>query len=110
MGKRTVDTDHIIHNADSLGLSTDILFTGYVSDEDLPFIYNGADVFVFPSLYEGFGIPPLEAIQCGTPVAASRATSIPEVVGDGALMFNPDDVKDIAEKINKIINDEIIVE
>ena len=110
VGKRTIDTENIIREADRLGLAEDILFTGYVPNEDLPFIYNGADVFVFPSLYEGFGIPLLEAMQCGIPVVASQATSIPEVVGEGALLFNPNNVKEIAKRIDQVINKKIDVD
>ena len=110
VGKRTVDTDKILNEVKILQLLSDVYFTGYIPDEDLPFLYNDADIFVFPSLYEGFGIPPLEAMQCQVPVAASHATSIPEVVGDGALMFNPYKVEDIAEKIDQIINNKIDVE
>ena len=101
VGKRTIDTEKIVSEMKRLGLESYVLFTGYVPDEDLPFLYNGASVFVFPSLYEGFGIPPLEAMQCQVPVVASSATSIPEVVGSGALLFNPYNVDDIAEKIGQ---------
>ena len=110
VGKKTTDTDQIMQEVSELGISEDVLFTGYIPDEDLPFIYNGADVFVFPSLYEGFGIPPLEAMQCGTPVAASNATSIPEVVGDGALLFDPRDPSNMADKIDAIINAKVDVD
>jgi glycosyltransferase involved in cell wall biosynthesis len=104
VGKRTIDTEKIISEMKRLGLESSVLFTGYVPDEDLPFLYNGASVFVFPSLYEGFGIPPLEAMQCQVPVVASSATSIPEVVGSGALLFNPHNVDEIAEKIGKVLD------
>jgi glycosyltransferase involved in cell wall biosynthesis len=90
-----------------LNLESHVLFTGYVPDEDLPFLYNGADVFVFPSLYEGFGIPPLEAMRCEVPVVASNATSIPEVVGAGALLFDPYNVEDIADKLEQILDKKI---
>jgi glycosyltransferase involved in cell wall biosynthesis len=109
VGKRTVDTGKIIKEVNSLGLSSDVAFTGYVPDEDLPFLYCGADIFVFPSLYEGFGIPPLEAMGCLTPVAASNATSIPDVVGDACILFDPLDVPDMAEKIDQVINNRINV-
>ena len=107
VGKRTIDTDYIIEESQKLNISRDVIFTDYIPDNDLPFLYNGADVFVFPSLYEGFGIPPLEAMQCETPVAASNITSIPEVVGNGAVLFDPYDVTDISEKIDLILNSRI---
>jgi glycosyltransferase involved in cell wall biosynthesis len=69
-----------------------ILLTGHVPDEDLAPLYSGALVFVYPSLYEGFGLPPLEAMQCGTPVITSNTSSLPEVVGDGGLLVAPDDL------------------
>jgi glycosyltransferase involved in cell wall biosynthesis len=103
-GKATIDAGKIVAESKRLNLGSQILFTGYVPDEDLPFLYNGASVFVFPSLYEGFGIPPLEAMQCRVPVVASSATSIPEVVGNGALLFDPYNVEDIADKLDQVLN------
>jgi glycosyltransferase involved in cell wall biosynthesis len=76
-----------------------VSFTGYVSDEDLPALYAGALAFAYPSLYEGFGSPPLEAMACGTPVVTSYSTAIPEVVGDAALLVDPLDVESIAHGI-----------
>jgi glycosyltransferase involved in cell wall biosynthesis len=109
VGKRTIDTPRVIEAANRLNLSPDVVFTGYIADDDLPFLYNGSDIFVFPSLYEGFGIPPLEAMQCGTPVAASCLNAIREVVGEGALLFDPNDERDIADKVDQIINNKINV-
>ncbi len=80
-------------------------FAGYVADEDLPALYSAADVFVYPSLYEGFGIPPLEAMACGTPVVTSNVSSLPEVVGDAALMVNPLDVEAITAAMEQILTD-----
>lgn len=76
-------------------------FTGFVDDEDLPAIYKLAKVFVFPSLYEGFGIPPLEALACGTPVISSDAASMPEVLGDNALYFESGNVASLLQVINQ---------
>ncbi len=76
-----------------------------MADEEIPVIYNLASLFVFPSLYEGFGFPPLEAMATGTPVVASNAASIPEVCGDAALYFNPLNIENIAENILKVIQD-----
>lgn len=96
-----------------MSLEKDVIFTGWVPVEDIPILYKGAAIFVFPSLFEGFGIPPIEAMTCGTPVAVSNTTSLPEVVGDAGLFFNPMDIEDIAAKIhtivaNKNIRDELI--
>jgi glycosyltransferase involved in cell wall biosynthesis len=87
-------------------LKKNVIFTGYVKDDDLPFIYNLASIFVFPSLYEGFGIPPLEAMACGCPCVVSNAASLPEVCGDSAYYVNPYDVEDIARGIETVLNDE----
>ncbi|QCX33428.1 glycosyltransferase family 4 protein [Caloramator sp. E03] len=89
----------------SLGLKEDVIFTGYVPVEDLPYFYNAAYIFCYPSFYEGFGLPPLEAMACGIPTIASNVTSIPEVLQEDALYINPKDAKDIAEKILMLIND-----
>lgn len=109
VGKRTTQTHGILKEVAALDLQLEVFLTGYVPDEDLPFLYNSAKLFVFPSLYEGFGIPPLEAMKCGTPVVASNTTAIPEVVGDAALLFDPENPEDIAEKIDLIINEKIDV-
>lgn len=79
---------------------------GYVPDEALPDIYSAADVFVFPSVYEGFGLPPLEAMACGVPVVSSNVSSIPEIVGDAAFLVNPHDPLSISEGILKVLGDE----
>ncbi|MBI5605587.1 MAG: glycosyltransferase family 4 protein [Deltaproteobacteria bacterium] len=76
-----------------------VLFTGYVPMEDLPFLMNGAEIFVFPSLYEGFGLPVLEAMSCGTPVISSNRSSIPEIVGSAGVLIDPTDVQELAHRI-----------
>lgn len=92
-----------------LELEGDVVFTGMVPDEELPMLYSSAKVYIFPSLYEGFGLPPLEAMACGTPVAASKAASIPEVVGeDNAVFFDPYDPSDIADAALKIWENEAL--
>jgi glycosyltransferase involved in cell wall biosynthesis len=82
-----------------------IRFVGRVTDEELVRLYQGATAFVFPSLYEGFGIPPLEAQACGCPVIASKATAMPEVLGNSAFYFDPNDVSDMQEAICKVVQD-----
>ena len=83
----------------------DIIVLNYVSTQDLVKLYNLADVFAFPSLYEGFGLPPLEAMACGTPVITSNATSLPEVVGDAGIMVDPYDVGGFANAIERVLCD-----
>lgn len=91
-----------------LGLKDDVIFTGYVPVEELPLFYNAAHIFCYPSFYEGFGLPPLEAMACGTPTIASNITSIPEVLGDDAVYINPQDVHDISDKLLSLIEDEAL--
>ena len=78
---------------------------GYVDDEDMPVLYNLADIFVYPSLYEGFGLPPLEAMACGCPVISSNISSIPEVVGDASLMIDPYNIEELAKTIYEVLTD-----
>ena len=82
-----------------------ILITGFVSEQELDNLYKNASLFVFPSLYEGFGLPPLEAMKRGVPVASSNATCLPEILGDAAIHFNPLNVDDMIEKIKKALID-----
>lgn len=85
-------------------LKSRIIFTGYVPDEDLSAIYSGATAFVYPSLYEGFGLPPLEAMQCGTPVITSNTSSLPEVIGDAGIMIDPQQEDELCQAILNSIN------
>lgn len=82
--------------------------TGYVEDQHLPALYSGAEAFIYPSLYEGFGLPVLEAMACGTPVITSDVTSLPEVAGDAALLLNPFDVEAMAEEIVRVMEDDAL--
>lgn len=86
-------------------LPDNISFTGYVSDDELVALYNRASVFVYPSLYEGFGIPPLEAQACGCPVICSKMASLPEVGGDSVIYCDPYDKEDMTQKIKMILDD-----
>ena len=85
-------------------LKKNVIFTGYIPDPDLSAIYSGALAFVYPSLYEGFGLPPLEAMQCGTPVITSNTSSLPEVVGDAGIMINPTNSDDLCQAMLDLIN------
>ena len=86
-------------------LKSRVMFTGYVPDQDLSAIYSGALAFVYPSLYEGFGLPPLEAMQCGTPVITSNTSSLPEVVGDAGIMIDPTQEDELCHALLNIVND-----
>ena len=86
--------------------AADILFTGFVPNAAIPDLYGGAEMFVFPSLYEGFGLPILEAMACGTPVACAGVSSLPEVAGDAALLFDPHDSANMADIITYILTDQ----
>ncbi|MDP2682480.1 MAG: glycosyltransferase family 1 protein [Deltaproteobacteria bacterium] len=90
-----------------LGLSEYITHLGYMPYEDLPLLYNAAGILVFPSLFEGFGIPVVEAMATGLPVACSNTTSLPEVAGDAAVVFNPEDPYDIAEKVSMLYDKDL---
>ncbi len=85
-----------------------MLFTGFVAADDLPGLYAGASAFVFPSLYEGFGIPLLEAMASGTPVCAAAVSSLPEVAGDAALLFDPRDPMAIADALHRLLTDDML--
>jgi len=89
-----------------LGLGNDIVLPGYVAEADLPAIYNGAAAFIFPSLFEGFGLPPLEAMACGVPVIASHIPAHAEMLGEAALFFDPNDAEGLAATINRVLKDD----
>jgi glycosyltransferase involved in cell wall biosynthesis len=105
VGPKAWKSQGIFQRIDQLGLDQHVQLTGFVDDQDLPAIYAGADCFVFPSLYEGFGFPPLEAMACGTPVVASNTSSLPEVIGDGGLMVAPQDVSALATAIIRVLTE-----
>jgi glycosyltransferase involved in cell wall biosynthesis len=98
--------EDIYRQAKQEDLAGRVLFPGFVADEDLPALYSLADVFVFPSLYEGFGIPVLEAMACGAPVVTSNNSSLPEAAGSAALMVEATDSTELAEAIGKVLNDD----
>jgi glycosyltransferase involved in cell wall biosynthesis len=86
-------------------IGDDAKYMGYIQTKNLAYIYNLANLFIFPSLYEGFGLPPLEAMASGCPVVVSNVASLPEVCGDAAYYVNPYDVESIADGIYKVVND-----
>ncbi|MRR14746.1 glycosyltransferase family 1 protein, partial [archaeon] len=91
-------------------LQEDVFFTGFVHDEDLPVLMAGARAFCFPSLYEGFGLPVLEALACGCPVITSNVSSLPEVVGDAALLVDPGDIGRLSEAMDRLVHDDDLYE
>lgn len=93
----------ILKEAEDSLFKDKIIFTGYVKDEERPFYYSLASVFVYPSFFEGFGFPPLEAMACGTPVIASNNSSLPEVVGKSAVLVDPRNLSDIAAAIKEVL-------
>ena len=93
-----------------LGIETDVRFLGWVDGDDLEGLYALSDGFVMPSLYEGFGLPVLEAMARGVPVACSDRSSLPEVAGDAALLFDPEDVRAIAQALDRLVNDRATAE
>lgn len=104
-GKRGWLESDVFRAARASRWAGDILFTGYVPDQDLAALYSGALCFVYPSYFEGFGLPVLEAMQCGVPVIAGDRTSLPEIVKDAGLLVDPFDVHDLAAAIAQLIDD-----
>jgi len=105
VGKRGWLADDLFRFVERTGCGDRVVLPGYVAREDLAAVYSAASAFVYPSLCEGFGLPPLEAMACGTPVVASRATSLPEVLGDAARLVDPLDVDALAEAIRAVTED-----
>jgi glycosyltransferase involved in cell wall biosynthesis len=95
--------EEVFARVEELELTGDVLFPGYISPDELPLWYNAAELFVYPSLYEGFGLPPLEAMACGTPVITSNVSSLPEVVGKAGLIVDPMDSEGLAEAMNQVL-------
>jgi glycosyltransferase involved in cell wall biosynthesis len=104
-GKRGWLSDGFFAALEACPAREGVILTGYVPDADLPALYTGATAFVWPSLYEGFGLPPLEAMACGTPVICSDASSMPEVVGDAALLVDPLDEAALRDVLRRIAGD-----
>ncbi len=98
--------DDIFASVERLGLAGRVIFPGYIAETDLPAIYNLATVFAYPSLYEGFGIPTLEAMACGVPVVSSSSSSLPEIVGNAALLVVPTDSAGLTTALLRALNDD----
>jgi len=94
--------------AEEYNVDNHVIFPGFISMEYMPYLYNAASLFVYPSFYEGFGLPPIEAMACGVPVIASNVTSIPEILADAAILFNPNDINELSSKLYEVLMDENI--
>lgn len=106
VGKKGWMYERIFQTVQQLGLENKVIFTGYVPEEDLAGLYNGATLFIYPSQYEGFGLPVLEALQCGAPVITSNLSSLPEVAGDCAVYVSPKEDREIEGAMRLLIKDE----
>jgi glycosyltransferase involved in cell wall biosynthesis len=95
----------VLETIDHLNLKDRVTLTGYVPEDDLPLLYNAASLFVFLSLYEGFGLTPLEAMACGTPVIVSKTSSLPEVIGDAGVMVNPNSSVEVSRTMSQVLTD-----
>jgi glycosyltransferase involved in cell wall biosynthesis len=105
VGKKAWLYKNIFHTVHRSGFSGDVILTDYVPDEDLPGLYSGAIAFVYPSIFEGFGLPVLEAMACGAPVITSNSSSLPEVVGEAGLMVDPYDEEALSRAIQRVTED-----
>ncbi|MCI8316861.1 MAG: glycosyltransferase family 4 protein [Lachnospiraceae bacterium] len=105
-GKRGWMYEQLFQKTLEYKLEDQIIFTGYIENDDCPVLMSGAELFVFPSLYEGFGIPPLEAMACGTPVIVSNADALLEAVGENAIYFCPMNAEELCKKINYLLENQ----
>jgi len=110
VGKPHSSANIIYQTVDELHLNKDVVFTGYIPDKDLPYFYNATNLFIYLSLFEGFGIPPLEALSCGTPVITSRSSSLTEVIGQGGILVDPFNEEEIATSIYEVLSDKHLQE
>lgn len=105
LGSYKDSSQKLVKLVENLGMSDNIIFVGFIPNEDLPIFYNACESFVYPSLYEGFGLPPLEAMSCKTPVISSNLTSIPEVVADCGLLIDPRKLDSLRDALGTLLND-----
>lgn len=104
-GKKGKSYDTYKKRVEQLNISDKVIFPGFISIDHLPYLYNASELFVYPSFYEGFGLPPIEAMSCGVPVIGSNCTSVPEVLGNSGLLVDPNNIDELSNSILKILND-----
>lgn len=109
-GKKGISYERYRNKAESLGILDKVIFPDFIPIEHLPFLYSAAELFTYPSFYEGFGLPPVEAMACGTPVIASNTTSIPEIIGNNAILINPWDTDELFEAMLRVLEDSSLKE
>lgn len=109
-GSRRYKPGQTIDSSEFSQFNSRVIYTGYIDDEDLSAVYSGATAFIFPSLYEGFGLPPLEAMSCGTPVICSKVTSLPEVVGDAGILVDPKDRDALCQAMLNVLKDSSLLQ
>lgn len=107
-GRKGLSYERYRDRAIQLGISNCVIFTDFIPLEDLPLFYNASEFLIYPSFYEGFGLPPLEAMACGTPVIASNVTSVPEVCKNSAILVNPNDVDELSYSIERVLTDSFL--
>jgi glycosyltransferase involved in cell wall biosynthesis len=105
VGKRDYFSERLEKMVKEKGIADNVIFTGFITDQELPLFYRSAMLYVFPSSIEGFGLPPLEAMSYGLPVLSSNAPCMPEILGDAAKYFHPDEISDIVQVLKKAILD-----
>ncbi len=109
VGAKGWKSEELVAKIDGLK-GTGLIHLQQVSRQFLPYLYSGAEIFLYPSIYEGFGLPVLEAMACGCPVVAGRSSSIPEVLGEAGLMFHPESVEEMVEKVHLVLEDTVFKE
>jgi len=109
-GKRGESYKNYLELTYKLKISDKVIFPGFIPTMDLPFLYNAASVFVYPSFYEGFGLPPIEAMACGIPIISSNITSMPEIIGTSGLLINPYNIEELSSAITNVLSDNVLAE
>ncbi len=97
--------DEVLRTVESLGLKDRVHFPGYIAQQDLPLVYNQASLFVYPTLYEGFGLPALEAMACGVPIVTTAISSLPEIVGEAGVLVPPDNLEALSQAMSIVLTD-----